>query len=68
MGIYNDLLVTPGWKAVVEWIHDQRRRKCEILATRKFESLAEVTRVQGEITALDTLMNMVTARAKKEDD
>lgn len=68
MGIYSDLLVSPGWNAVAEWIRDERRRKCEILATRKFENLAEVTRIQGEIAALDNLLNMVAARAKKEDE
>lgn len=53
---FRDLLTSEGWKLFKQQADTLIRGAHERLKTNKFESLADVARLQGEIAVIERLM------------
>lgn len=59
------LVTHDGWKAVVEDIRRRLKLLQNDIESKNFESLAEVTRIQGQIQALKTVLSWPEAAIRE---
>jgi hypothetical protein len=63
---FSDIAASPEWETLRDWIESQAKTKAEVMVSRTFSSLDEVTRLQGEIAGLRSIVQHVYHKVHME--
>jgi len=64
---FSEIAASPEWAEIKDWIESQARAKSDALVTKKFASLDEVARSQGEIAGLRSIVQHVYHKVHMEE-
>lgn len=60
------LLMQEGWEVLTRWMEEFKKECARDLAVKGFDNLLEVGRLQGQITAIERLQEVVKRRGAPE--